>query len=423
MGEWGHAQFTNKDAAVDRLLEQGNLQAAFQLAQQVLKQCLSAGIDAYPGAAYDTAMAHAQLARVLRDGGQPQQALPLLQEAREQFLTLEAAGGQNAGRMASVCLTEMGDCFQDLGQYEEAAKQYEAAIALAEKRNDHRSIAVGKTNWPPPGCPKNATRRPWRSMKQPKTLLNKWENPARWRPPGTKSAWCSRKPETTPPPNAPIRSRWRLKSNKKTGPGRHLRSWQLGNLYNASLGRLEDAVRMYERAAELYRVLGDLRYEGVTCSNLAGTLIKLRRYPEAREQLLRAIECKSEFGHAASPWTTWAILYKLETAEGNAAAANNARSKAMAAYAAYRRDGGESRSNRYQWIVMVMQAIQAGKERELLPDVEAALAEDRPVFEKALVRQLFALLRGSRDAALADDPELDYMDAVELQLLLAGGVG
>jgi hypothetical protein len=36
----------------------------------------------------------------------------------------------------------------------------------------------------------------------------------------------------------------------------------------------------------------------------------------------------------------------------------------------------------------------------------------------ALPAKLHAILRGDRDPALADDPELHYSDAVELQLLL-----
>lgn len=421
LGEWGHAQFTSKSAAVDRLLERGNLQAAFQLAQQVLKHCQSAGIDAYPGAAYDTALAHFRLARVLNEGGQPQQALPLFQEARKQFLAIEMAGGQG-GSMVSTCQTEIGNCFQALGQYEESAKQYEAAIALAEKRGDYRSVAIGNVQlattrmyqkrYPEALALYEAAKNTFEKLGEPGTVAIAWHQ----------IGMVQQRAGNYAAAEHAYQESLAIRIRQKNRAGEATSLIQLGNLYG-EMGRLEDAVRMYEQAVELHRILGDLRYEGVTCGNLAFTLIKLHRYPEARDQLFRAIECDSHFGHVAESWKTWAILYDLETAEGNAADANNARSKAMAAYAAYRRDGGESQSDRYQLIVMVVQAIQAGKEGELLPKFEAALAEDRPLFEKALLRQLFALLRGSRDAALADDPELDYMDAVELQLLLAGGCG
>ena len=45
--------------------------------------------------------------------------------------------------------------------------------------------------------------------------------------------------------------------------------------------------------------------------------------------------------------------------------------------------------------------------------------DDPPQFT-ALIRQFQAVLAGDRDPALAADPELDYRNAAELQLLLEG---
>ena len=71
-------------------------------------------------------------------------------------------------------------------------------------------------------------------------------------------------------------------------------------------------------------------------------LRKLRRLDEARQEIRRAIECDAQFGHAAEPWKTWAILADIETDAGNATAAAEAKGKAIACYLAYRRDGGEN---------------------------------------------------------------------------------
>ena len=80
--------------------------------------------------------------------------------------------------------------------------------------------------------------------------------------------------------------------------------------------------------------------EGKYRSNLAILFIKLQRYDEARRELLRAVECKQPYGHAAEPWKPWKILENLENAVGDAAAAARARAKSKAAYLSYRRDGG-----------------------------------------------------------------------------------
>ena len=75
---------------------------------------------------------------------------------------------------------------------------------------------------------------------------------------------------------------------------------------------------------------------------LAGALIRLGRLDQARPELLRAIECKKPYGHAALPWTTWEILHNLEQATGHLREARAARQQAMDSFLAYRRAGGEN---------------------------------------------------------------------------------
>ena len=89
----------------------------------------------------------------------------------------------------------------------------------------------------------------------------------------------------------------KTQSNNRAGQASSL--GQLGNLYNDKLNRPEEAVTFYRQAADIYVELGDLRYEGLARNNIADTLRKLKRYDEARSEILRAIECKRPFGHAA----------------------------------------------------------------------------------------------------------------------------
>jgi tetratricopeptide (TPR) repeat protein len=211
-----------------------------------------------------------------------------------------------------------------------------------------------------------------------------------------------------------------LEVQQKNRAGEASSLTELGNLYD-QMGRLEEAAAFYRQAAEIYAQLHDLRYEGFDRSNLADTLIKLERYDEARRELLRAIECKKPFGHAATIWKTWNILHNLEQATGNAQAAAEAREKAIAAYLAYRLAGGESQANTAPLFALVKQALQAGTP-DALTAASAQLAAqaepDDPAWFTALLDKLQAILRGDRNPALADDPALSYLDAVELQLLL-----
>ena len=177
---------------------------------------------------------------------------------------------------------------------------------------------------------------------------------------------------------------------------------QLGNLYD-KMGRFEEAVTFYRQAADIYVQLEDLAKEGFARSNLAIPLIKLERYDEARAEIRRAIECKQPYGHAARPWTSWAVLHGLERAVGDQAAAEQARAEARRLFLAYRRDGGENHTAGGRLCAMFAQAMQAGQTAEMAALLQQ-LAEDPERSEafKELVSALQAVLRGSRDPALAE---------------------
>ena len=61
---------------------------------------------------------------------------------------------------------------------------------------------------------------------------------------------------------------------------------------------------------------------------------------------------------------------------------------------------------------------QAGLAAEETAFAQLAGNPDVPEYVTVLIPKLQAILGGRRDPALADDPNLDYDDAVELELLL-----
>jgi tetratricopeptide (TPR) repeat protein len=182
---------------------------------------------------------------------------------------------------------------------------------------------------------------------------------------------------------------------------------QLGNLFS-SLGRREDAVRCYRQSADARVRLGDLRGEGLVRYNLADELITLKRYDEAREELRRAVECDEPFGHVAEPWKTFNIMSSLERVVGNESAAQNARAQAVRAYLSYRRDGGEPHTALGQAIASDPGTLLTALQQE--PNLRPNL--------RALIHPLQAVLEGSRDTSLANDPNLNYDEVAELLLLI-----
>jgi tetratricopeptide (TPR) repeat protein len=163
----------------------------------------------------------------------------------------------------------------------------------------------------------------------------------------------------------------------------------------------------------------DIANEGVARNNLADTLIQLKRYDEARQEILRAIECKKPYGHAAEPWKTWDILCDLEKAVGNREAVERARDQAIQLYLAYRRDGGENHSGNGRLCHEFREALQENKTGEMASLLSELLNHPEVTTSlKALIPKLQALLAGSRDPGLAADLELDYDDAAEILFLL-----
>ena len=174
----------------------------------------------------------------------------------------------------------------------------------------------------------------------------------------------------------------------------------------------------YRQAADKYIEIRDLANEGRTRSNLAATLRKLRRFDEARQEIRRAIECKSQFGHASERWKTWAILADIETDAGNTTAAAEAKDKAVASYLAYRRDGGENHDGPGRLSLAVTQSLLAGDPATAMSLLEQLAADPDAARVLPFIHALQAIVAGSRDRTLADTPDMYYRNAAEILLLI-----
>jgi tetratricopeptide (TPR) repeat protein len=420
IGVWNHTQFQTKRLDIERLLQQNDLQRAYTQAEALLQQVLQAGETAYQGAAYDSAMAYAELGRVLKTGSLSEAALTALQQALQRFQSLVDAGDQSAARMVSATLTEQADCLTDMGQLEAAAELYLQAIELAEKLNDKRQVATNKTqlasvrlyqkDYPAALAAYTEARELFEQLNEPQALAAIWHQ----------TGMVYKEMQVYEAAERCYRESLNINSQQGNQAGIASSLNELGNLY-AVWGRLEQAVVFYRQAADSYTQLGDKRYEGFVRNNLANSLIKLQRYDEARSELQRAIECKKAFGHSAHPWRTWDILCNLELASNNPTAAHAAKQQARLSYLAYRRDGGENmdRPELPQLCQAILQAIQENNADDVLKDLRGfENLAGLPNYLKPVIPKLIAILQGDRNPNLADDPELDYNSAAELLLLL-----
>jgi tetratricopeptide (TPR) repeat protein len=414
LGEWSAHRFENERMNIERLLQQGGIQSAFQAAQTLLQQCQQAGEQAFPEAPLGLATAHLLLGRVLNTGGAAAQALPYLQEAQRRFEAL----GECGARMASAALTEQGDCLQDLGQLEAAAAAYEDAIGLDEKRDALRDVAVGKGQLASVRKDQKRYADALQGYQQALALFQQLDEPGTVATIWHQIGMTHRMAGDFAQAEQAYRQSLSIESQRGNKAGEASSLDELGILYNY-MGKLEDSVKYHRAAIDIRHRLGDLNAEGRSRNNVAIQLIKLQRYDEARPELLRAIECKQAFGHAAEPWKTWNILHDLEQASGNPLAAREARQQALAAFLAYRRDGGENHEGGGRLALMVGQAIQQGDTAEVEQQIGRNL--QAPAWQnKNFLHKLQAIIAGERDLSLAEDEGLRFDLAAELVLLLEG---
>lgn len=417
LGKWSHASYLAESASIDRFLERGDLVTAHTAAQQLLQRCLTSGEVAYADAAYDIAMAHWRLGRVLKVGGAAEAALSSLAEAQQRFQALNDAGDTDAERMASVVITESADCLINLGRWDEATAAYEEAIRRDGKRNDQRGVAVNKgqlgTVHMLQGHFADAleahaeARAIFESLGEPDMLATAWHQI------GLVYKYTRQFEQA----ERAYRQSLAIRVQQKNLAGEAGSLGELANLYD-DMGRLEEAVKCYDQASDICSKLQDQRYEGLIHSNLAFTLVRLHRYDEARTELHRAIECKKPYGHTAELWKTWMILHNLEQATSNTRAAAQARQQAIKTYLAYRRAGGQSRIPSAQLCAFAAQAILQSDTTELEQILDRYSGADAEPWAKVVIPKLQSILQGERDPALADDTNLQFDDAVELILLL-----
>ncbi len=419
LGAWSHAQFVSLRQGVELMLEQGRLPETKAAAEQLLDRALAGGEAAYAEAAYDIALAYFLLGRALLEIGATEAALAPLSEAQRRFQALAAAGNTDAERMASVAIIEAAECARDLGRYDEAAAAFEEGIRRIEKLGDRRGAAVSKGQL---GTVHLLQKRYDKALERYREALEILESLGE---PGSVAAvWhqigmAHRHAGQFEQAEQAYRQSLVIKVQQQDLAGEALSLSELGNLYG-QIGRLEDAATFCRQAADICARLQDQRNEGLTRGNLAYFLIKLRRYDEARRELRRTFECIQPFGHAAEPWKAWDLLHDLELANGDAQAAEAARGQAIASYMAYRRAGGESQSMVAELFALVFQAIQQGATTEVEQALDESSKGDVPAWLQRLLTKLQAILRGELDPALAADPNLDYLNAAELQLLLEG---
>lgn len=415
---WSHRQFENQRLDIERLLQEGDLTGAYQQAEALLKQALQAGSTAYQDADYDIETAHSLLDGVLSISGLAEDALVPFQQAKQGFQNSGEDDNKSTARMDETTLSEQGDYLTPINWLDEEAEQNQQCIKLPDQLNDKRDIATDKMQLATVYLQQNDFKAALAAFMEAKDILSQLNErhalAAIWHQTGM----VYRKMQEDELAERAYRQALTINRVLDNQQEEANSLNELANIY-ADRGKLDRAVLFYRQAADIVAQLDNKLHEGLVRSNLANTLIHLQRYTEARNELQRALESKTAFGHSAQPWKTWAILRRLEQACNDNAAAYAAKQRAIQSYLAYRRDGGENINENRQLYQRVLQAIHENNIERLLKDLrDIEGLGGLPRHLKSVIPKIIAILKGGLNPALADDPELAYDDAAELLLLL-----
>lgn len=420
LGEtWNHAHFEARRTRAVQQQKSGQLRDALEESQSLLRCAEAAGEDAYSGADYDLAMAFYLLGHVTLGAGTAEQALVLLDKARNRFETIESRQpARGAKAMASVCFQERANCLHHLGRLDEAAQALAEAICFDKENGNDRDVAVGKSNLGAVRLSQHRckealdlyeeARGSLAGMKEPGSVAGIWHQIGR--------AYQ----ELEQLENAEDAYRQSLRIGVQIGDavGQARTLVHLGILYDDAWGRTEEAVALLRQAADKFAEIPDLADEGRARNNLAIRLRKLGRFDEARREIGRAVVCKAKFGHAAEPWKVWNNLTNIETEAGNFTAAAQAKQKAIDCYLAYRRDGGENHDGEGRLVLAMTEQLATGGPVAATAFLQQVATDpDVPAPLRPFIYALQAILAGSRDLTLANAPDLHYSMAAEIILL------
>jgi len=355
------------------------------------------------------------MARVCKMIGQSEQAMPLLDEARQRF---EVSANTAAERMASVCVAEKGECFWYLGRYDEAVAAYEESIRRAEKLGDDRGVAVNKSQI---GSIRGDQRRfseALTAFAEAREQFTRLDEPGSvavlWHQTGVVHRRAG-EPEAA---EDAYRKSLAIKVRLGNIAGQANTLGELGSLY-LTLGRTEEAVSFFRQAADKYSEIRDVLSEAKTRSGLAIAFRNLGRLDEAREEIQHSIKGAESSSHAIQPWKFWDILFDIEINAGNPNAAFDAKRKAITCYLAYRRDGGENHDDEGRLSLGLTEYLLTGNNAaaaSLLQEV--ATDPNLATTARTFIRALQAIVGGSRDRTLADAQDLNYRMAAEILFLI-----
>ncbi len=371
----------------DVLLQQGRATEAERLFRGLLER-LEVGV-AYD-AAYDHAMTLMRLGRCLAARGRPVLAIEYHQQALAELERI----GESARQMTGAVHTDLAGLYMALGQFDDAEREYEAALVIDEELSDGRGkgVDLGQlgTLAMQRGDLAEAARRYTEALETFRTLGEPQSEAVIWHQLGRVAEEAREWDEA----ERCYRESLKLKDMQGDLPGVAGTCNQLAIVAEGA-GRLNDAARWYLRAIELGEQLSDHRGLAARLNNLANLYFSQGHLDEAARYAHRAMEIQETLDLSSEPWKTFNILAQIAVTQGQADVAATWRRKEQESYATY---AGSRQEMRVQQQELYRQTMVILKERRLsdeLGEIDlqlAALYERQMNFAEA-AKYLFSAFR------------------------------
>ena len=425
--QWSRAAFLKMEKQIEALLYSKEFAAAVDLSEALQRKCVREGDTVYLEAPQDIAKAYLILGRVLKHYGSPHLALQPLSESQRRYAILSTGGSPESTSFLIETTAAQGDCLRDLGRLKEAATAYEQAIHYGsksqistdkqERNRTYWHIAGNMVELAATYVQMGHYSDALVEYQEAFTIIQKLSDHEMMASVLHQMGIVYMELDQLGQAETVFAEAWNLSEDI----GDRARSadtlTELGNLWNIQ-GGLKEAAGFYHQAILAYVQLGYVPEEGAVRSNMADVLIEQGKFTEAQVELERAIECEQAQGHAAEPWKTWNIVRRLHNKMANKEAESDAYNHAISSYTAYRQAGGSSQSAWAPICTLVLDAIKSknyGKAENVLNKL--LTRQDLLESDQLCIRTLKEIIGGNHSPTLADNIQLNYLDAAELKLL------
>jgi tetratricopeptide (TPR) repeat protein len=314
-------------------------------------------------AAYDCAMTLVQLGRCLHTQGQPAQAIEWHRRALAGFERLSATN-KDAKEMRGKVYTDLGNNLAAIGQFDAAQRAYEDSLQIKQEVEDDRAVAVTLSRLGELALRRRDLAEAGRRYADALTTFQ-----ALGEPPSEAIIWhqlgiVAQESRDWERAEGCYRESLKLEEQMNNPKGVAETCNQLAIVAEGA-GRPDEAERWYLRAIELGEQLGDRKGLAARFSNLASLYLDQNRLDEAARYARRAVAIKETLDLSAEPWTTYAILARIATAQISTGEAAQWRRKEQDSYAAYA--GSAHATRQYQnLIAAVVRATQGNVEAQEL---------------------------------------------------------